>query len=162
MSKKKIVLKIGGSLLYDEQLNIRKKIIDQFSELVKKSEIIGAIVVGGGLVARKFINIARYFNANESICDTFGIETSRLNARLLITALGEKCFPEPIKNLEDVRKYQLWDRILISGGFIPGQSTTSVTFEIAESLGATDILILTNVDGIFDKDPKKNSDAFKN
>lgn len=52
-------------------------------------------------------------------------------------------------------------RILVSGGFIPGQSTTSVTFQIAEILDATDVIILTDVDGIYNKDPNKHPDAIK-
>ena len=56
---------------------------------------------------------------------------------------------------------RLFGKILVVGGFVPGQSTTSVTFEVAEILGATDILVLTNVDGVYDKDPRKYPEAQK-
>ncbi|MHA1475780.1 MAG: UMP kinase [Promethearchaeota archaeon] len=158
---KKIVLKIGGSLLFDNEYNILQDKIVKFAEIIRDSEDIVAIIIGGGKLARNFIESGRYLGASESLCDTFGIEVSRLNARLLITALKDLAYPEPITSLKDVRAFSLWNRILVAGGFIPGQSTTSVTFEIAESLHATDVIILTNVDGIYDKDPNKYPKAKK-
>ena len=41
------------------------------------------------------------------------------------------------------------------GGLTPGQSTTSVSLEVTEYINAEKLVILTDVDGIFDKDPKK-------
>ena len=161
MSKKKVVLKIGGSLLFDNEYNIMQEKIVKFAEIIKDSEDIAAIIIGGGKLARNFIQAGRHLGADESLCDTFGIEVSRLNARLLITALKDHAYPDPITSLKDVRAFSLWNKILVAGGFIPGQSTTSVTFEIAESLHATDVIILTNVDGIYDKDPNKNPKAIK-
>lgn len=161
MPEKKIVLKVGGSLIFDKNLNILPEKIEKFAKTIKDAENIIAIIIGGGKLARTYIDSARHLKAGESLCDTFGIEVSRLNARLLITALGDRAYPEPITSLKEVRAFGLWKKILVAGGFIPGQSTTSVTFEIAESMQATDVIILTNVDGIYDKDPNKHSDAKK-
>ncbi|MHA1585307.1 MAG: UMP kinase [Promethearchaeota archaeon] len=161
MENRKIVLKVGGSLLFDANLQIREEIVKNFAQILKDSKHIAAVIVGGGKLARTYINAARILDANEALCDTFGIGVSRLNALLLITALGDRAFPEPITSVTEAREKSLWNRILVSGGFIPGQSTTSVTFEIGESIGATDILILTNVDGIYDSDPNKNPSAKK-
>lgn len=158
--QRKFVIKVGGSLLFAND-TFRIDQIQKFTEILKNSVYISAIIVGGGSIARTFIKTARGLGAGESLCDTFGIEVSRLNARLLITSFGEFAYPEPITTIEQARTASLFGKILIAGGFIPGQSTTSVTFEIAESLGATDILILTDVDGIFDKDPKKFPNAKK-
>lgn len=91
----------------------------------------------------------------------FGIRVSRINALLLITALGDKAYPEPITRVENVRTLSIFDRIIVSGGFIPGQSTTSVALEVAEAIGATDVLISTDVDGVYNKDPNKYKDAKK-
>ena len=161
MENRKIVLKVGGSLLFDANLQIREEIVKNFAQILKDSKHIAAVIVGGGKLARTYINAARILDANEALCDTFGIGVSRLNALLLITTLGNRAFPEPITSVTEAREKSLWNRILVSGGFIPGQSTTSVTFEIGESIGATDILILTNVDGIYDSDPNKNPSAKK-
>ena len=45
------------------------------------------------------------------------------------------------------------------GGLQPGQSTTSVALEVAEFMNAEELVILTDVDGIYDKDPKKFDEA---
>jgi len=161
MDKTKYVLKIGGSLFFDENLNLRQSQIEKFTQVLKKSQIVGAVVVGGGKLARTYINAARSLNSDEADCDSFGIGVSRLNSKLLISALKERAFPEPITTVKEARVNSLWGRIIVAGGFIPGQSTTSVTFEIAESIGASNVLILTNVDGIYDKDPGKFADAKK-
>jgi uridylate kinase len=157
---RKFVIKVGGSLLFDKT-GIRTDKIKKFAEILKRTDNIAAIIVGGGLTARTFIKAARELQGGESLCDTFGIEVSRLNARLLITAMQNSAYPEPVKTLEEARTANLFNKIIVAGGFVPGQSTTSVTFQIAESLKATDILILTNVDGVFDKDPNKHPDAKK-
>jgi uridylate kinase len=157
---KKYVIKIGGSLLYEgDQIQTEK--MKQFAETLQGQDNILAIITGGGLMARKFIGAAREFQASESLCDLIGIDVSRLNARLLISALGDGAYPEPIRTIEDARTASLFGKMLVVGGFVPGQSTTSVTFEVAEILGATDILVLTNVDGVYDKDPRKYPEAQK-
>ncbi|UYP46349.1 Uridylate kinase [Candidatus Lokiarchaeum ossiferum] len=161
MSNKRILLKVGGSLLFDKNLEIREEIVKNFAQILKNAKSVVSVVVGGGKIARTYINAARALDAGESLCDTFGIEVSRLNARLLIAALEDKAYPEPITNLKEARSSTLWNKILVAGGFVPGQSTTSVTFEMAEALKATDVLILTNVDGIYDKDPNKFPTASK-
>ena len=161
MMKKSIVLKVGGSLLFDKDLTVRKDQIQNFAAILKKAPNIAAVIVGGGKIARTYINAARLLEANESICDILGIGASRLNARLLIAALGDSAFPEPITSVQEARTSNLWGKMLVSGGFIPGQSTTSVAFEIAEAIHATDVIILTDVDGIYDKDPHQFPKATK-
>jgi uridylate kinase len=45
------------------------------------------------------------------------------------------------------------------GGTIPGHSTDKVGAELAEKVSASKFIIATNVDGVYDKDPNKYSDA---
>ena len=45
------------------------------------------------------------------------------------------------------------------GGTTPGHSTDMVGAELAEKVNADLFIIATNVDGVFDKDPNKYSDA---
>ena len=51
-------------------------------------------------------------------------------------------------------------QLFIAGGFVPKQSTTTVAMQLCEKLEC-DLIILTDVDGIYDKDPKTNLDAKK-
>ena len=50
--------------------------------------------------------------------------------------------------------------IIVAGGFVPKQSTTTVAMQLCEGLNC-DLIVLTDVDGIYDKDPNKHSDAIK-
>lgn len=161
MASRKIVLKLGGSLLFDANLAPQTEKVFKFVQILHDATDIAAIIIGGGKLARTYITAGRAFHANESTCDTFGIGISRLNAQLLITALGDRAYPKVIEHPTEVAVAALFNHILIAGGFIPGQSTTSVTFEIAEILNATDIMILTDVDGIYDKDPHQHPNARK-
>ena len=48
MMKKSIVLKVGGSLLFDKDLTVRKDQIQNFASILKKAPNIAAVIVGGG------------------------------------------------------------------------------------------------------------------
>ncbi|MFX1376483.1 MAG: UMP kinase [Promethearchaeota archaeon] len=157
----KIVIKIGGSLLFTENKEIDKKKIAEFCKIFKNRELTGTniIVCGGGLLAREYIDTVRSFNGSEALCDTFGIEISHLNSKLIITAFEEFAYPQVPKNIEELSIALLFHKIIVMGGLQPGQSTTSVALEVAEYIQADKLIILTDVEGIYDKDPKEYSDA---
>jgi uridylate kinase len=159
--KENIVIKIGGSLLYNVKNEIDRNKIAEFCKIcrTKREKGIIIIVCGGGLLARDFIDVIRFFNGSETVCDIFGIEISRINAKLLITCFQEYAYPQVPKSVEELSIALLFNKIIVMGGLQPGQSTTSVALEVAEFIQADRLLILTDVDGIYDKDPKKFDDA---
>ena len=158
---KNIVIKIGGSLLFNNDYTINYKKIIEFSNIIRNKTIYDSVVIvcGGGLIAREYINTLRQFNINEAFCDMVGIDLSHINAKLIIASLGDKAYPIVPKNFKELSKANLFNRIIVMGGLQPGQSTTSVAFEIAELIKADSVVILTDVEGIYDKDPKKYKDA---
>ncbi|MBD3342796.1 MAG: UMP kinase [Candidatus Lokiarchaeota archaeon] len=158
---KRIVLKIGGSLLFNKDKEIDYRRIIEFSEVIKKNPHFEALVIicGGGVLAREYINATRFLNGNEALCDILGIEISRINSKLLITAFKDLAYPQVPKTIEELSIAQLSKRIVVMGGLQPGQSTTSVALEVAEYINADDVIILTNVNGIYDRDPSKHKDA---
>ena len=128
--------------------------------LSKISERVQPVVVaGGGKFARHYISIARSFGSDEASLDILGIEVSRLNARLLILALGDQAYPAVPEDLEQVSKAVSTNRIVVTGGLHPGQSTNATAALIAEKVKASKFLNATDVDGIYDSDPNKNKDA---
>lgn len=155
------ILKIGGSLLFDESGEINAHLISQYIRVIKESKKVKGIIIGGGSLARKYINAANFLKANESMKDLLGIDISRVNSRLFIIGLGDIAYPIPIKTLEEVIIANSMGKIAVLGGFIPGQSTTTVALEVAEAMNTQDILVLTDVDGIYNKNPKKFHDAKK-
>lgn len=128
--------------------------------LSKISEKVQPIVVaGGGKLARHYISTARSFGSDEASLDILGIEVSRLNARLMIIALGDQAYPVVPEDLEQVSKAVTASRIVVTGGLHPGQSTNATAALIAEKVKASKFLNATDVNGIYDSDPNKNEDA---
>lgn len=155
------VIKIGGSLLFNEKNEIDRNKIAEFCKICRAKREKGRIIIvcGGGLLARDFIDVIRFFNGSEALCDIFGIEISRINAQLLIACFQENAYPQVPKSIEELSIALLFNKIIVMGGLQPGQSTTSVALEVAEFIHADRLIILTDVDGIYDKDPKKFNDA---
>ena len=157
--KKRIVIKLSGSVFAMDNTKVLK---DYASFLVKISKICQPVVVaGGGKIARHYISHARTSGADESTLDELGIEVSRLNAKLLIYALKNKAYPHPPTNLQEVKHAVDSGLIVISGGLHPGQSTNATAALIAEKVHASEFLNTTDVDGIYDSDPRKNKKAKK-
>ncbi|MFX0043290.1 MAG: UMP kinase [Candidatus Hodarchaeota archaeon] len=155
------VIKVGGSLLFTEENKINLEKIAEFCDIFKTRKYSGThvIVCGGGLIAREYINAVRSFNGSEALCDAFGIELSRITSKLLIASFQDLAYPLVPKSIEELSTAILFKKFIVMGGLQPGQSTTSVALEVAEFIGAQDLVILTDVNGIYDKDPKKFDDA---
>jgi len=161
MSKTYIIIKIGGSLLFRKDDKIDSQKIEKLCNILKNNtrEEYPLIVVGGGAIARNYINFVRKYTNNEALCDLFGIEISRLNAKLFISYLEDLAYPLVPKSIEELSIAQISNKIIVMGGLQPGQSTTSVALEVAEFVKAKKTIILTDVEGVFDKDPHKYKDA---
>ncbi|MHA1689703.1 MAG: UMP kinase [Promethearchaeota archaeon] len=160
-NNRKIVIKLGGSLLFsqNEEINVEK--LKEFCNIVKKDKNFEKIIIvcGGGRIARKYITVMREFTKNEAACDIIGIKLSRINSHLLISFLGDIAYPVVPTLMDEIAIAALTNKIIVMGGLQPGQSTTSVAVEVAEFLNIKDLIILTDVQGIYDKDPKKFPDA---
>jgi uridylate kinase len=160
INKRRIVMKLSGSIFNITNANATESIRRYAKMLLEISNTFQPIVVtGGGKIARHYINIARSLGSDEANLDIIGIEVSRLNAKLLISALGEQVYSQVPKNLEEVAIAAASGQIVISGGLHPGQSTNATSALIAETVKASKFLNATDVDGIYDSDPKKNREA---
>ena len=152
------VLKLGGSLLYDENGQVMIDRVREYAKIVqallrKGHEFV--IVVGGGKPARAFISAARELGASEAQCDWIGIKMARHNAELLCAALGDAAFPKIVETLDELEVAFQHGKAVLMGGLTPGQSTNAVAALAAESVGADILLNATNVDGVYDRDPKQ-------
>ena len=139
------------------------KVLKDYAQfLVKISKICNPIIIaGGGTIARHYISHARSSGADESTLDELGIEISRLNAKLLIYALGNKAYSHPPTTLQEVRHAVDSGLIVVAGGLHPGQSTNGTAALIAEKVKAEQFLNATDVDGVYDMDPNKYKKAKK-
>lgn len=158
MDKQRIVIKLSGSLFnFDTTVDRIKEYVDLIIEINSIYQPI--IVTGGGKIARFYINICRDLGLDEAGLDMTGILVSRLNAKLLMSGLGDLCYPSSPKNLEEISLAVESKKIIMTGGLYPGQSTNATSALIAEKIHAINFYNATDVAGIFDSDPNKNPDA---
>jgi uridylate kinase len=158
---KNIVIKFGGSLLFSEGGTINSQKITEFCNIIKHTKDYDSVVVvcGGGTVARQYIKAIREFTENEVLCDLIGIDISRINSRLIVAKMKSLAYPQVPTSFEELSLAISSHKIVVMGGLQPGQSTTSVAMTIAEYLKAEKLVVLTDVDGIYDKDPDRYKDA---
>lgn len=151
-----IVISIGGSVLLSDEADIN--FLKKFSELLIKfsGKYRIFLVVGGGRVARDYIRKGRELNIEEHDLDKLGIAITRVNASLLTNIL--KTSNKEIPSSTDEAS-KLSNKIVVMGGTIPGHSTDLVGAELAQKTHSRMFIIATNVNGIYDKDPNKYSDA---
>ena len=151
------MIKLSGKVFGYETAYDLKKYARMLSKISEKVQPV--VVAGGGKVARHYISTARSFGSDEASLDMLGIEVSRLNARLMILALGDQAYPAVPEDLEQVSKAVIAGRIVVAGGLHPGQSTNATAALIAEKVKASKFLNATDVSGIYDSDPNKNKGA---
>ncbi|MHA1652498.1 MAG: UMP kinase [Candidatus Thorarchaeota archaeon] len=151
------VLKLGGSLLYSDagevNLDRIRAYADTLTNLIQTGHRF-VVIVGGGRPARTFVSAARALGANEAQCDWLGIKIARLNAELFCAALGDLAYPNVVDSLDELETGFCTGRVVLMGGLTPGQSTNAVAALAAELVGADILLNATNVDGVYDRDPK--------
>lgn len=154
----KIVIAIGGSILLKEY-DYQK--FQEYSEILKylSDEHELFVVVGGGKPARDYINVIRDLNGGEAQCDDIGIEVTRINAKLLLTALGDYAYQRVPHNFQEALEFSASGKIIVMGGTEPAHSTDAVSAILAEYIHADKLINLTSVDGMYNKDPNKYEDA---
>ena len=162
MTERTIVIKLSGSLFSSEKFSevvraIRERITLDLGLLL-------ILVSGGGATARKYIAAGFALGLDQATLDELGIEASRLNAVLLREALSQFAIDSIPRNLRELvfeKELNQDKRILVTGGFHPGQSTNAVAAIIAEKTRADLFINATDVDGVYDKDPGMFRDAKK-
>ncbi len=162
IKKRRVVVKLSGSIFdLDDCVERIRMYADLFKELINDYDrnIQVVVVAGGGKEARRYIDAARAFGADESSLDELGVEISRLNARLLIHAIGDNAYPHVPRDLQEVSVAVDSNKVVVTGGLHPGQSTNATSALIAERVRASMFINATDVDGIYTADPRINKDA---
>jgi len=117
------------------------------------------LVAGGGENARTYISAARKLGAEESTCDLLGIQITRANAELLRLAIGSAASSKIPTTLGDLPHLVGSGKTVVMGGLQPGQSTSAVAALAAEITRSEILVNGTDVEGVYDEDPKKNPKA---
>jgi uridylate kinase len=152
------VLSLGGSLVCPKGIDVLylKKFRNFILKWVKKRKKF-VIFVGGGKIARNYQKVAKKFKAKDKDLDWVGISATLLNAQLLRSIFGEFAFERVLNN--PLEKVSTKKKIIIFGGWKPGWSTDFDSVLAAKNFGAKRVINLSNVDFVYNKDPKKFKDA---
>ncbi len=160
MKKRVVVISLGGSQIIPDEVNYNY--LKEFKKIVLRNIKDYKIVVicGGGSLARKYISAIEKEKGNLYHQSLAGINATRANARFLSYFFGfEPTWGIPHK-MRILKKYLRERSLVICGGleYKPDQTSDSTAANIASKLGA-EFINLTNVKGLFDKDPNKFKNA---
>ncbi len=156
-----IVISLGGSLIVPDQIDTDflkdfKKLIISKVEQGKKF----VIITGGGKICRRYNEAAeKIVTPSKSDLDWLGIAATRLNSELIRISFGDLAFDKVILDPNLVPKTD--KPIILSGGWKPGNSSDLAAIQCAISLGVKRVINLSNIDYVYDKDPKKYNNAVK-
>ncbi len=156
-----VVLSIGGSSI-NPTGEPDVAYVKTLAKIIRESKCRIGIVTGGGSSARAYAKAARALGAGEFEADTIAIVSTKQNAGLIIAGLraeGVEVHPNVLETFEMARGAN--ERCVVMGGTIPGITTDSDSVLLAEAIGATRLVNISNVDAIYDSDPRKNPKAKK-
>jgi uridylate kinase len=159
--KNVIVLSLGGSLIIPENINI--DFLEKFKQVLEKNKknYKFVIVCGGGSTARKYIKGLDKKTINkEYFQGLLGIASTRLNARLLIYFFGKNANQEIPSDMKEVKNLLRTNDFVFCGAlrYAKDETSDSTSAKLA-NLFNTDFINLTNVDGLYTKNPLIYKDA---
>lgn len=153
------VYSLGGSLIIPEDINTQflKSFRDFILSRVEKGEK-AILVCGGGKICRQYNEAAKEIaNPKDEELDWLGISLTKANAELVKIMFSdlahENVITDPEKEIETTKK------VIIASGHKPGNSTDKVAVMLAKKFNGGRVINMTNIDMVYDSDPKKNSDA---
>lgn len=155
-----IIVSVGGSLIVPD--GIDTAFLSSFKEVLLKEIAKGkqfVVITGGGRTARAYQEAGTTVTPlSAEDRDWLGIHATRLNAHLLRAIFYKEAYPVIVT---DPHRDALPEhaRIIIASGFRPGSSTDLRAVEIAERIGAKKLANLSNIDYVYDKNPKEFPDA---
>src|SRR3989304_3752325 len=132
----KIVMSIGGSLIVPDE-GIDTKFLSNLNAFIRGQ-------------------LAKYKN-RQFFLVAGGGKTTRLYAHLLRTIFRDIAHPFIIKHYDIIRKPT--ESVIVAAGWKPGASTDYDSVLLCEDYNVRSIINLTNIQTVYDKDPKKNKNA---
>ena len=157
------VISLGGSLIAPDKIN--DDYIKKFRQtLLKFRDYKFVIVAGGGKTARTYIDALENQKVDKFRQSLIGIRITRLNAWTLINLFKENCAKVIPKSLKDVKNLLIKNKIVVCGGlrYMEDNTSDGTAASIANLLN-TNLINMTNVNGLYNKDPKlKDSKLIRN
>lgn len=174
---KRVLLKLSGEgLMGDKSFGMSAEVIKSLAQQIKELRDAGVevcVVVGGGNIFRGAKEASK--GMNRTVADHVGMLATVMNALYIQNALEEAGQPARVLsglNIPEVCEHYVYRRALrhLEKGrvvvFAAGTGNPYFTTDTGAALRASEmqcdvILKATQVDGVYDSDPKQNSQAKK-
>ena len=174
---KRVLLKLSGEALAGKDgYGINAEVLEKLADEIKEIYDLGveiAIVVGGGNIFRGIQG--KSLKIDKATSDYMGMLATVINALALQNALEKKGIPtrvqsaiemhqiaEPYIRRKAIRHLEKGRVVIFAAGTGNPFFTTDTAAALrAAEIGADILLKATKVDGIYDKDPNKNSNVKK-
>ena len=159
MFEETIILSVGGSIIIPEKID--SGFVKKFVGLVNRhGDKRFVIVCGGGHIARYYRDTAKKLNkVSDEDLDWVGIKATKLNAEFIRSVFGSLAYEKVVD--DPTAKISTEKRVIIAAGWKPGCSTDMDAVYLAENFNASMLINLSNIEYVYDKDPRKFKDACK-
>ena len=167
------VVKIGGRSIIDSGREVVYPVVEALSHCLESKKLI--IGTGGGIRSRHVFSIGIDMGLPTGVLAQLAMADALANAHILGTLLAPygvvaippelfghllplflKSAPGVVFN--GVPPYSLWEHPPATGR-IPPHRTDAGSFLLAECFGCKSLVLVKDVDGLYDRDPKKYSGA---
>jgi len=154
-------MSVGGSIVIPKtgfDIEFLRQFREFLEERIREGERF-ILVIGGGGTARSYQQAARSVrpDLSEEDLDWIGIHATVLNARFVQRLFGSLAHSEiitdPQVRIESDRP------IIMAAGWKPGRSTDNTAVVMAGTYGVRELLNLSNISCVYDKDPNRYDDA---
>ncbi|MCW4046720.1 MAG: delta 1-pyrroline-5-carboxylate synthetase [Candidatus Bathyarchaeota archaeon] len=157
------IIKVGGSLAEDPE--VLRALCSKLSELAKKHALV--VVPGGGEFADTVRDFDQRFSLPHGVShrmailgmDQFGLLLSAVTPGSIVSRT-----PDDLERISSMGKVPIFLPSHMMFNEDPLENSWDVTSDsiaafVAKRLGAAKVILVTDVDGIFTADPKKNVDG---
>lgn len=160
----KNIISVGGSLVVPNG-GVDTNFLSKFNSFIRKQLAKNKnrqffLIIGGGTTARHYRDAGRTVLGHELTpddLDWLGIHATKLNAHLVRTIFRDIAHPYIIKHYEIIRK--VTEPVVVAAGWKPGWSTDYDAVLLCEDYGAKTVVNLSNIDKVYNKDPRQFKDA---
>ena len=156
------IISVGGSIIIPKigfDIPFLKKFKKLILDEIKKGEKF-ILVVGGGSTARSYQSaLSKVTKPTHTDLDWMGIGGTVINAQFVRLMFGDMAHEDIV--IKPIKKVPGEKSLVIAAGYQPGWSTDMDSVLLAKTYGAHEVINLSNIAYVYDKDPKKFKHAKK-
>lgn len=156
------VMSLGGSVIIPSATDqIDFSYLKAFKKLIasiKHKKFV--IATGGGSTARKYMKVLEQEGFDKKIQCLMGISVTRLHAKFMADFFDGMASQSIPRSVQEVKGLLKKNKVVFVGGLRYEEDNTSdgTAARIAQHL-KTDFINITDVEGLYTKDPRKHKDA---